>query len=81
MPPISYLQNSKGEEKLDVIIEQSNGVYLIEIKTSTNINSKHIKGFELLDENVKVLAKAVICPITQISSYSKDILLIPNTLI
>jgi hypothetical protein len=75
------LQNNKDEEMMDIVIEQHGGVHLVEIKTTTRIGSNEIKGFGLISDEYKVLSKAIICQITSISSYSKDILLIPNTLL
>ena len=75
--PISYYRD-KDKREIDLIIEQNNTLYPIEIKKSASPKKDAIKNFKVLDKSgVNVGTGAVICMARDLVPLDKDNWLVP----
>ncbi len=75
--PISYYRD-KDKHEIDLIIEQNNTLYPIEIKKSASPKKDAIKNFKVLDKSgVNVGTGAVICMARDLVPLDKDNWLVP----
>lgn len=75
--PICYYRD-KDKREIDLIIEQNNTLYPIEIKKSASPNKEAVKHFQVLDKSdVNVGTGAVICMANDLVPLDKDNWLVP----
>ena len=81
LAPICYYRD-KDKMEIDLIIEQNNTLYPIEIKKSSSPKKDSIKNFKVLEKSgVKIGAGAVICLARDIVPIDKNNLMVPVWLI
>lgn len=80
--PFIYYYRDKDAKEIDVVIEQDNQLFPIEIKKSANPASQLTGVFKVLDKAPQTRSTgAVICMIEKLSAFNKNELLVPVSLL
>ncbi|MDR0723641.1 MAG: DUF4143 domain-containing protein [Endomicrobium sp.] len=75
-----YFYRDKNQKEIDLIIEQNNMLYPIEIKRTANPTANDVKNFNILKSfKKKVETGAVICLVDSPLPITKNTLAIPLT--
>jgi hypothetical protein len=80
--PLAYYYRDTNGNEIDLCIIYDNQIHPIEIKKTSNPDSKMIKSFHLLDNlNIKRGAGALICFTDKLSAFNKQDFIVPVYLI
>jgi len=80
-PPISYYRD-KDKREIDIIIEQNNKLYPIEIKKSASPKKDAVKHFSVLKKSgLEIKKGAVVCMVKDLLPLDEDNWLVPVWLI